>query len=244
MMNGYYIAHSAFLVETESATLLFDWAARELPPIRADKPLYVFISHVHNDHFKREVFDLAYRYPQVEFFLGYHNEYQELNKFFDSLPDKIADHLSRFHGEQKLYSDDEKLLVNTLRSTDEGVAFLCEIDGKTIYHAGDLFLMQIMRKDPADLREFEEFTEPLRGKVIDYAMLPLDSRSYDVAEGTIRRYMEIATIRTWSPMHLWGKYAFVDEFLSRNPMYASNMIGTSKYPTAKKGITVGEKYTI
>ena len=105
----------------------------------------------------------------------------------ETQPDKVKDNLSRFDGKQRLYSDDEKMLVSTLASTDLGVAFIVEIDGKTIYHAGDLFLMQMMDKrkyiqmSTAALmnssgvymgsyddylidsqREFEEYTEPLR----------------------------------------------------------------------------------
>ena len=89
-----------------------------------------------------------------------------------------------------------------------------------------------------------EYTEPLRGKVIDYAMLPLDSRSIDVAEKTIKRYMDIADIRSWSPMHLWGKYGFVDEYLEKHSEYAGTMIGTSKLQIVKKQIAVGKQYEI
>ena len=91
---------------------------------------------------------------------------------------------------------------------------------------------------------FREFTEPLRGRRIDYAMLPLDPRVYKVAEETIKRYMKVATIKCWSPMHLWGKYEFVDSFLSKHTEYASNMIGTSNRNDVKHRIKVGEKYSI
>ncbi len=264
---GTYLGHSCFMIETASATMLFDWCEGALQHVCKEKPFYVFISHVHNDHFNRDVFRLIETFPHVEFFLGYDNAYPELNEYFEQLPDNVTDVLSRFHGEQKLYSDDGKMLINTLQSTDEGVAFLIQIDGKTIYHAGDLFLMQVMDKAmftqmsvAAHLggvnmgsyedflgerqKEFIEFTEPLRGKTIDYAMLPLDPRVYAVAEGTIRRYMEIATIKNWSPMHLWGNYGFVDEYLNKHPEYAGNMIGTSKLATVKKQIEVGERYVV
>ena len=93
-------------------------------------------------------------------------------------------------------------------------------------------------------KEFIEYTEPLRGVTIDYAMLPLDPRVYSVAEGTIRRYMDIATIKSWSPMHLWGKYAFVDEYLEKHPEYAGTMIGPSELSRVKKQIRLGERYEI
>ena len=46
-----YIHHSAFLVETESAYLLFDYFQGKLPEFSEEKPLYVFASHRHPDHF-------------------------------------------------------------------------------------------------------------------------------------------------------------------------------------------------
>ena len=37
-------------------------------------------------------------------------------------------------------SDNRALLLKTLKSTDEGVAFLLNYIGNTVYHAGDLNL--------------------------------------------------------------------------------------------------------
>lgn len=268
-LSGIYLGHSGFFIESKSASMLFDWSEGALPIINKEKPLYVFISHVHNDHFNRKVFDLVEHHPHVEFFLGYDGRYPEISNYLDNLPDRVTDNLSRFNGIQKLYSDDGKMLINTLQSTDEGVAYIVRIDGKTLYHAGDLFLMQLMDKkkfvqmSTATLlgntgtqlgsyddyleqsqKEFEECTEPLRGVTIDYAMLPLDSRSYAVAEGTIKRYMDIATIKSWSPMHLWGHYEFVDKYLQGHPEYADTMIGPSKLTTVMRPIGVGDRYEI
>ena len=46
-----YIHHSSFLVEMEQAALLFDYFEGKVPEIQADKPLIVFASHRHSDHF-------------------------------------------------------------------------------------------------------------------------------------------------------------------------------------------------
>ena len=53
-----YIHHSAFLVETESAYLLFDYFQGKLPEFSEEKPLYVFASHRHPDHFSKEIIEL------------------------------------------------------------------------------------------------------------------------------------------------------------------------------------------
>lgn len=267
-MNGFsgtYIDHSGFLIETPSAALLFDWVKGELPGIRADKPLYVFISHIHSDHFKQNIFDLKQKYPKAEFFFGYDKSIPQYNSMIEKLPATVLDVLSCFEGDQKLYSDDGRMLVRTLISTDEGVAFLVEIDGKTIYHAGDLYIMAAPAKDPLkqamammtgkinvsyeepDQKEidlFERYTEPLRGLTIDYAMLPVDPRYPRIAFETVKRYLAKADIKAWSPMHLWGKYDFIDEFLEQHPEFVPNIVAVTKNDKAKKQLTLGERFAI
>lgn len=256
IMNGMYLGQSGFFLEFPSATLIFDWVYGTLPSVRNDKPLYIFISHIHNDHFKQDIFSLKQKYPKAEFFLGYDRDIPEINTMLDSLPDSVQDALSCFQGEQKLYSDDGMVLIRTFTSTDLGVAFLVEIEGKKIYHAGDLFLMKnqtreeytqmytialmtgrIMPTYEESLknaeREFIERTEPLRGIKVDYGILPLDSRIENTGFETIKRYMEVMTFEAWSPMHLWGKYDFVDTFLKSHPEYISNIVAISQNANVK-----------
>ena len=55
-----YIFHSGFVVETQSCVLVFDYwmdPADCLPEILSKgKPVYVLVSHFHEDHFSREIF--------------------------------------------------------------------------------------------------------------------------------------------------------------------------------------------
>ena len=53
-----YLYHSGFLAETKDCYYLFDYYRGELPPLRTDKPILVFCSHGHPDHYNREVFSL------------------------------------------------------------------------------------------------------------------------------------------------------------------------------------------
>lgn len=52
-MKVTYIHHSSFLVETDENYFLFDYFEGELPEFKEDKPLLVFASHRHGDHFHR-----------------------------------------------------------------------------------------------------------------------------------------------------------------------------------------------
>ena len=60
-MRATFLAHSGFLVELPSVTLLFDWWKGDLPPL-PDKPLLVFASHQHSDHFHPGIFSLDARF--------------------------------------------------------------------------------------------------------------------------------------------------------------------------------------
>ena len=50
-MKVTYIHHSAVSVETEHSILLFDYFKGEMPDFDREKPLFVFASHFHEDHY-------------------------------------------------------------------------------------------------------------------------------------------------------------------------------------------------
>ena len=53
-----YIGHSGFAAELAHCTLLFDYYEGTLPVFPSEKPLYVFCSHAHRDHFNFDIFRL------------------------------------------------------------------------------------------------------------------------------------------------------------------------------------------
>ncbi|MEA5027464.1 MAG: MBL fold metallo-hydrolase, partial [Sphaerochaeta associata] len=60
-MDCTYLGHSTFLLETEHAVLLFDYTCGPLSLPEGEKPLLVFASHRHGDHFNEAIFPLAKR---------------------------------------------------------------------------------------------------------------------------------------------------------------------------------------
>lgn len=70
MIRAVFLAHSGFLVELPSVTLLFDWWKGDLPPLRPGVPLLVFASHRHEDHFRPDIFALDDGSRPVWFLLG------------------------------------------------------------------------------------------------------------------------------------------------------------------------------
>ena len=69
-MKVTYIHHSSFLVETDENYFLFDYFEGELPEFKEDKPLLVFASHRHGDHFSPVIFELAGKHKKTGFVLS------------------------------------------------------------------------------------------------------------------------------------------------------------------------------
>ena len=113
--------------------------------------------------------------------------------------------------------------VETFPSTDEGVAFLVTADGQAVFHAGDLNWWHWEGEDPGWNRNmevnFKRYTEPLRGRRLDLAMLPLDPRLGEDGFRGPKYFLELADVRRFLPMHQWGDFGFTKQFLSCYTMF-------------------------
>lgn len=132
----YYCGQSGFIIETANETLVFDWYRAAIPPLEPSKPVYIFISHVHLDHYNSRIFGLADKYDVREIYLGLSGTASEQGAL-DKIPQSMEDILCSFRGEQYLETDFGS--VKSLKSTDMGVAFIVEAGGYRFFHAGDLF---------------------------------------------------------------------------------------------------------
>ena len=174
MLKVTFLYHSAFLVELSHCSLLFDWYGGAIPAFDRHKPLYVFASHHHGDHYSPEIFSL----------LGMDNVWYVLaNCIRLSAKRKAAlgieeTHVLRVSAGRTFPL--EELRITTFRSTDAGVAFLVETEGKTLFHAGDLQWWH-WEEEPKHWndemeREFKKEGAKLMGRKIDVAFLVLDPR--------------------------------------------------------------------
>lgn len=217
-----FINHSSFLAEAEHTALLFDYFEGMIPTIPADKKLYVFASHHHGDHFSPAIFDLADQHPNIQFVLS--------NDIFPSnVPEALLKKTVFLHPRMSWSSSENNnslqspsdIQVSTLKSTDEGVAFLIQCESKTIYHAGDLnwwrwegepdYWNQQMEEN------FKEFIEPLRGTQIDLAFIPLDPRQENDYTLGLDYYLTLTTTKTIFPMHCWNDYTIIDRWFTDHP---------------------------
>lgn len=210
-MKVTFIMHSCYHVELEKCCLLFDYYQGAVP--ESDKPLYVFASHSHDDHFSTSVFLLAKEGRQVHYFLSD-------DIFARRVPERLRDSVTfvRPHG----FYESEGLRIATLRSTDAGVAFLLECEGKVLYHAGDLncWVWDGVPRIQNDqmIRQYKDELSVLACRKIDAAFVPLDPRQDADFDLGMRYFFEAANVDHVFPMHMWEDYSVVPLFKS-TPTY-------------------------
>ena len=122
--------------------------------------------------------------------------------------------------------------METLPSTDEGVAFLVTAGGQTVYHAGDLHWWHWEGEDKAWNRNmevnFKRYLEPLRGRRMDLAMVPLDPRLEGAYGWGLDYFLTLARPRWVLPMHQWGDFALTERFCREHPAQAGLIVPISR----------------
>jgi len=130
----WYLKHSGWALKTKSAFLVFDYWDNDPAPDRKllanghidpaelkDLKVYVFVSHDHGDHFDKQIFDWKKTLPGIQYILGFEGEAAEgVIAIAPRTERKIGD-----------------LTVTTIKANDAGVGFAVQVDGLTIFHAGD-----------------------------------------------------------------------------------------------------------
>ena len=194
-----YIGHSGFSVELEKKVLLFDYYRGELPKASGDKKWYVFVSHGHGDHYNRDVLKLRENGLDVTYIFSR-----------DIMTGKKAQEqgILRMKAHESRRVDD--LSVRTLKSNDEGVAYLIRTEGKTIYHAGDLNWWHWEGEPEEDNRfmevSYKKEISSLEQEHMDVAFLVLDPRQEEQFFWGFDWFMRHTDTRFAVPMHMWEDY--------------------------------------
>ena len=194
-----YIHHSGFSVETEKAVFVFDYYDPKnkfkILNEMTDKPVYVFVSHAHPDHFDEKIFALRGK-CRVRYIL--------------------SDDVKAGDGDDIMYVKEgmryivDGFEVTTLKSTDEGVAFLVDTGEKVIYHAGDLNWWHWNGEEESwnsgVAADYKTQIDKLKGEKIDIAFIPLDGRLEDKYLWGMDYAMKTLDIKNAFPMHFWRDF--------------------------------------
>ena len=216
-MKLIYIYHSGFALEGESFTVIIDYykdsASQPLTGVVHDElikrpgKLYVLSSHSHADHFNPEVLEWKKMHPDIQYVFSKDILENGLARLND------ACYLSK--GE--IWSDGV-LEVEAFGSTDLGISFLLRLDGKLIFHAGDLNWWHWSGESDRDNMAARAFyfreLKRLNGLETDILFFPVDARQGEAREWGVRQFMETVTVKQLLvPMHAFGpawkrSYAF------------------------------------
>lgn len=202
-----YIHHSSFSVELDNCILLFDYFQGNIPYFDKNKKLYVFSSHSHHDHFNKSIFKIEETHPNVTYILS-----NDINA-------PKSENIKLMGPNERLLIDD--LRIETLESSDLGVAFIVRVENKTIYHAGDLNWWYWEGENSPEENAYAEkifksSINKIKGKNIDLAFLPLDPRQGEQYYLGFDYFMKSTNTKIAFPMHLWKTYSLVKIFKASN----------------------------
>lgn len=211
-----YIFHSGFVLETDRCILVFDYwmdPAGVMPRLlQSPKPLYVFSSHFHEDHFNRDIFSWQTRKANVRYILS-----KDILKYRRAQKEEADAWLGK-----GATWEDELLRVTATGSNDSGVSWVIETDGKRIFHAGDLnnwyarFLtddyhgglvyspdfgidinpVKEEKRFLGELKDIRKFTDRF-----DVVMFPVDGRIGNGYTRGARQFLDVFRTGLFVPMH-------------------------------------------
>lgn len=228
MLRVTFIHHSAFVVETEHRTLVFDYFPSEdfpeqefhgkKPVFAADKPIYVFASHGHRDHFSREVLRWGEKRKDMTYIFSRDIRVSRLSLLKDGMDPTLRKRIRFMLPVSDLELDGMK--IHTLRSTEVGVAFYVECDGYHFYHAGDLNEWNVSEGGGSLFTEiytggYEKEIRYLRDKHIDLAFVVLDPRLGTGAYKGMDVFLNAVQADLVFPMHLWERFDLVRTYKKR-----------------------------
>lgn len=204
------LGHAGFLVEMQRCVLIFDWWTGELPQADFSKQVIVFVSHRHEDHYDPRIFSLSQSCCSLTYVLD--------SGISIPAAAKGRQILSVSSGREYQVGD---VTIRTFKSTDEGVAFLVQTEGKSIFHAGDLNLWlwpddtaeESAAMQQAYISQLKDLKRTLDGKTLDAAFIPFDPRLKEhTPDGLVCFLQQIPVRKVWI-MHYWSYRRRVEKYL-------------------------------
>ena len=213
-MKVEFIKHSSFCVELDRCILLFDYYKGILPEFNREKALIVFVSHRHEDHFSRKIFELENKYKRIYYIIS-----DDIDKSAVT-ENKNVNFIGA--GEDRTYNYGEgQIRVRTLKSTDEGVAFLLDVEGRRIYFGADLNYWYWKEEgsewNDSQKQAYSEELGKLKAMIekdskgIELAFAVLDNRQQEHAYLGITYFMQLVGAKYVFPMHINGSLDIIDK---------------------------------
>lgn len=198
----WYLRHSGWSIKTKNHFLVFDYYERSrqadqpglanghiIPLELAGEDVMVLSSHAHEDHYDPRIWQWRDQLPGVTYVMGFEPENPD-----DNLPayELIGARQTRTLGGVK---------ITTIESNDSGVGFLVELDGLSIFHAGDHAnrLRDLSGPYPGEIDWLKE-----QGVRPDIAFLPVSGCGFGDQEAVkigVHYALDALNPRVFFPMH-------------------------------------------
>jgi L-ascorbate metabolism protein UlaG (beta-lactamase superfamily) len=212
-----YLFNSGFTVKRGGRIMIFDYCnftpfnrrkglddgavnPREL----RDLDVTVFASHAHMDHFTPAVLKWGRDIPKLRYVLSYDINAGKTPNVTTAYPDAVI--------------DAGDIRVRTLKSTDEGVAFIVEADGLKIYHAGDLnwwhWEGEPEGENQAMAEAYKGEINKIKGETFDIAFVPVDPRLENEYLWGLDYFMKNCGAKVIFPMHFRNACSIFDRLLA------------------------------
>ena len=231
-MKVTYLYHSGFAVELEKHIFVFDYMKGKLPDWDGRKEIIFFASHKHPDHFVMDIFQWFGKYENLRYVLGSDIKLSDKYLECNGVDPCVKTVITNTGKNRTLELGDVK--IETLRSTDEGVAFIVCTEGKTIYHAGDLNWWHW--EGEADSwntqmeKDYKKEISLIGGRHFDVAFVPLDPRLEWAYGLGMQEFLEHTDTDHVFPMHMWDDYRTIDKYKKsdKGRQYADKVMEISR----------------
>lgn len=219
MVKVTYLYHSGFSVELDEYVLIFDYSTPEdfIPYIPKKKQLILFFSHKHQDHFQLKTLEWAENISKnTRYFVG--NDIKLNEKYLErkGIAPDILSRMVRMKGSETYQNAEKDFKVETLRSTDQGVAFLVRIGDISLYHAGDLNHWY-WEEEPKSWNEqmekaYQTEIDKIAGREFDIAFVVLDPRLESGYHYGMDYFLQKVPAKNIFPMHMWEDYDVIKRY--------------------------------
>lgn len=224
----YYLFHSGFAVRTDRHLLVFDYyldtpvngkngldagviTPEVLQSLGEGMETLVFSSHKHHDHYNPVILKWAQHVKGIRYVLSDDIKITQPSK------NVLLLHPGSIY-------EESGMRISVLDSTDEGAAFLIEIDGLAVFHAGDLNWWHWEGEPEEENRlmgeNYRKQIDRLIGRPVDLAFIPVDPRLEDQYLWGLDYFMKTVGAQKVFPMHFGNEYG-IFERLRTDPAAAA-----------------------